>query len=95
MASEPSAGEGNSPDTWSFWGRSPPRQVSEKSHSSELVMWTWSPDRRWLRVCWVPFDMTGCSGEALWVIHLKAEVHFWRVLICVGGLRAVNVGDRK
>ena len=43
----------------------------------------------------MPFDMTGYSGEALWVIHLKAEVHFWRVLICVGGIGAVNVGDEK
>lgn len=44
--------------------------------------------RRWLRVSWVQY-------EALWVIHLKADVHLWRVPIYVGGVGAVSVGDKS
>lgn len=46
-------------------------------------------------MCWVSFDMMGYSSEALWVIHLKAEVQLWRVLICVGSTGSVSVGDKK
>lgn len=40
-----------------------------------------------------------CVGEvqyeALWVIHLKADIHLWRVLIYVGGVGAVSVGGKS
>lgn len=46
-------------------------------------------------MCWVSFEMMGCSSEALWVIYLKSEEYLWRALIYVGGVGVVTVRDKK
>lgn len=101
VASEPrasagiSVGEEHSVDTWSSVHSGEVLLLGWHQRSHAPQMWAWSPGRRWLRVCWVPFEMAGCNSEALWVIHLKAEVHLWRVVICVGSVGAVSVGDKS
>lgn len=89
----PPTGEEHSMDTWS--GVHSGEGLLPGRCQEVTLLRAGDVGLEWLRVCWVSFEMMGCSSEALWVIYLKSEEYLWRALIYVGGVGVVTVRDKK